>query len=1078
MLEQIMSSIMGSLKDDEDGVIRFVSIMRSMQDDVVKSVSSDVIVIDMAQIASPVQPFMEIISALKPADEVVDKHAYCLQADNLKQFFKTGSSGERMDKIYFEEIFYEKIRYKRTITELIKELTTGKYLILNAQFLSEDSVDILRELEKSKLKSKFVFCFDLTNFETESRKVSDYFTEISMRKNYFDIISNDPKDLSKTSVSQLKDEAEGEEAEEEGEGKGAAAEDEEDELILFGKKLNFDALVNAIHNNRVFLDIDNGKRLCAWVEKNIAKFPFSTFQMRSLYLEMGIMYYYAHMIDEAALYLNYVMEIPFDDETELKALIYISEVFLQKKMGQTAAKYSKLARQKLQTNKNSPYYAISALLDYSISERSTNVTSIEKYNDTLTQLQKHGFMNSYTNVVLIIPWSFVNDPKLREVIRPKIDTAYEIATKTDNQFCLSTVCHWKGIMASFDGKSDEALEWFNKCDQLRVQIGDLDSIIKIRNGLSYEYLVRAEYQKSYMFINDFIAQIEKLSEYTEVILTLKNMAHALVYGHSYDKAYAVLKKMVQFIHIFGLENISYNSFFPEYNDILLYRTLIDLSNEDYILAKINLHNITNNERPITPVEKSILYLVQAIFFAKEGDNAKGCETFEAGLKYFREVEQGQEHRIVFMCYEFALALMKFNDEANANKYFQMGHKLAEEKNLQYYIAPKNVGEYLIHLISREDFPPINIDLDVLAEKAEKDRLVNQFHERLHDYQFLNKIMIYGTEATNLQSYIKTVMQSVFDYAMANSIFVAEKVDGQWKTVFSMTMSEFPAPIPSVWEKFVSKSKKSDLGQLVLDKKRNLFFCNMSRFDFVGGVIISPEETNPLTVNSINILNIALSNIQAQMVMFKQNEHLLYISSTDQLSLLKNRRALQDQLAIEKDRLSRYKAKNKTDYQETIAFLDLDNFKFYNDTYGHEVGDILISSFAALLTKTFRKLDFISRFGGDEFVCILTETSCDQGRAIANRLYKALDAEEHFIPKIEAYLKHKIEVPDNRHLSFSMGLCSNIDIEDRSAIDTVMANADKALYYSKQHGKSSVSLWREVKDKISTDVKSRFEDGIR
>lgn len=1069
--KQILSSIMGDEKEKTAGSIRFINVTKQIEKEICADIDSDINLIDLEKSHSPLSPFLDILSQNPPTDESIDEAAYTLQANTFKSYFKNGLADERIDMISYEEIFYEKIRYRQTIIKLLHKMEPKKYLILNAQRLCEESVEILKEIEKDPISSVIVFCFDLVNFETENKKVSDYFNEISMRKNYFDVIGTESKsDDASLEEQEEKDDENSEKASD----KGDDQNEEKKVLTLAGETLDFDALLNLLHNDRIFLDINNGRNFCDWVERNLTKFPFSTFQMRQLYLEIGIMFYYAQALDEAALYLNYVMEIPFDDETEILALIYIAEVFLQKKMEQTAIKYSKLAKQKLQNNKNSPYYALALMLDYGISVRSTDYAGVDKYNETLAALEKNGFVNSYANVVLVIPWAFVNDPTLREVIRPKIETAFEIAKKIDNQFCLSTVCHWKGIMASFDGKSDDALKWFAQCDELRVQIGDLDSIIKIRNGLSYEYLVRAEYEKSYSYINDFINQIEKMSDYAEVIITLKNMAHALSYGHSYDKAYLVLKKIVQFIHIFGLETVSFNSFFPEYNDILLYKTLIDAWNEDYVLVRINLHNITHNDRPITPVEKSLLYLVQAIMAVKDRKIDEAQKIFSDGIKYYRSVEQGQEHRVVFIYFEFALTLNRYSHKDLAANYYSEGYKIATDKGLKYYTNHKTIDEYNTYLKTRLDFPPMKVDLDVLAEKAEKDRLVNQFHKRLHDYQFLNKIMIYGTEATNLLSYTKQVMQSLFDYAMANSVFLAEKAENSWRIVFSLSMSDFRVPDAAIWDKFISKSKKQDLGQLILDRKQNMYFCNISRFNYTGGVILVPEESNPITVDSLNILNIALSNIQAQIVMFKQNEHLLYISSTDQLSLLKNRRALQDQLSIEHDRLRRYKTKNKSDYQETIAFMDLDNFKFYNDTYGHEVGDLLISSFAKLLTKVFRKLDFIARFGGDEFICILSETSCEQGQAIAQRLYRALDNEEHFIPKIESFLKKKIDVPDNRHLSFSMGLCSNRDIDDFTDMEEVMASADKALYYSKEHGKSCVTLFRDVKSLLDPNVKSRFE----
>ena len=132
--------------------------------------------------------------------------------------------------------------------------------------------------------------------------------------------------------------------------------------------------------------------------------------------------------------------------------------------------------------------------------------------------------------------------------------------------------------------------------------------------------------------------------------------------------------------------------------------------------------------------------------------------------------------------------------------------------------------------------------------------------------------------------------------------------------------------------------------------KNIIFGNISKFGFEGAVIIVPSQNTMFESDDYDIINIAISNLQSHIVMIKQNEHLMFLSSTDQLSQLKNRHALQEQLSIQSEMIRRYNNKRSMHFQMTIIFLDMDNFKFYNDTYGHEAGDLLISKFGELLKK--------------------------------------------------------------------------------------------------------------------------------
>lgn len=75
------------------------------------------------------------------------------------------------------------------------------------------------------------------------------------------------------------------------------------------------------------------------------------------------------------------------------------------------------------------------------------------------------------------------------------------------------------------------------------------------------------------------------------------------------------------------------------------------------------------------------------------------------------------------------------------------------------------------------------------------------------------------------------------------------------------------------------------------------------------------------------------------------------------------------------------------------------------------------------------------------------------------------AKKHFIPELEKLLNKKLDIPENRKLGFSVGIAANSDEDDISDLDTTMTNADKALYYSKQHKKGTVTIWSEIKDKI-------------
>jgi len=108
-----------------------------------------------------------------------------------------------------------------------------------------------------------------------------------------------------------------------------------------------------------------------------------------------------------------------------------------------------------------------------------------------------------------------------------------------------------------------------------------------------------------------------------------------------------------------------------------------------------------------------------------------------------------------------------------------------------------------------------------------------------------------------------------------------------------------------------------------------------------------------------------------------------LSRLDALTGAVNRRAFYDLAGREIARLERYK------HPFTVAYMDIDNFKVVNYRFGHKVGDQLLRSVADTMRKNLRKLDIISRFGGDEFTILLPETGAEVAQAVVSRMRNVL-----------------------------------------------------------------------------------------
>ena len=153
----------------------------------------------------------------------------------------------------------------------------------------------------------------------------------------------------------------------------------------------------------------------------------------------------------------------------------------------------------------------------------------------------------------------------------------------------------------------------------------------------------------------------------------------------------------------------------------------------------------------------------------------------------------------------------------------------------------------------------------------------------------------------------------------------------------------------------------------------------------------------------------------------------------------NRRHMMSLLAVEAARAERGAALS-------LCLADMDNFKEINDTYGHDAGDRALQTLSATLKTILRNTDIAGRYGGDEFMIILPETTVRGAESLAEKLLSAVRETE-------------LRLPDDKHvrLSMSIGIAGLEADRTGENIDSFVKRADDAMYVSKQGGKDRVSI---------------------
>jgi len=180
-----------------------------------------------------------------------------------------------------------------------------------------------------------------------------------------------------------------------------------------------------------------------------------------------------------------------------------------------------------------------------------------------------------------------------------------------------------------------------------------------------------------------------------------------------------------------------------------------------------------------------------------------------------------------------------------------------------------------------------------------------------------------------------------------------------------------------------------------------------------------------------------------------NTQLQELSVRDPLTNLYNRRKFEEFLRYEIIRAERHQ------HGFSVIMIDLDNFKYINDTFGHPIGDMVLKELTAMLTAGLRKGDVLARMGGDEFAIILPETSSVNGLQVANKLHQTLAGKEFELPvgKIRSTASFSL-------VSFP---------EDGKTETEIYSAMDVVLYKAKTHGKNQVMTAESEEDRSMMSI---------
>jgi diguanylate cyclase (GGDEF)-like protein/PAS domain S-box-containing protein len=254
---------------------------------------------------------------------------------------------------------------------------------------------------------------------------------------------------------------------------------------------------------------------------------------------------------------------------------------------------------------------------------------------------------------------------------------------------------------------------------------------------------------------------------------------------------------------------------------------------------------------------------------------------------------------------------------------------------------------------------------------------------------------------------------------------------------------------SQWEAMFEKSELTSVIRQQFEQHKYVQFETVHRRK--DGTTFDVEISGgPQKVNGQNCMFYSARDITQRKLLEEQIQQLAYY---DPLTKLPNRRLLSDRLS------QVMPASRRSGVYGAIIFLDLDNFKPLNDIHGHSIGDLLLVEAAIRLKSCVREMDTVARFGGDEFVIMLSELDMDknasisQANQVAVKILASLSATYKLnIKSNEGYADRIVE----HQCTASIGVA--VFINHENSMEDIIGCADAAMYQAKESGRNQIRVY--------------------
>lgn len=700
----------------------------------------------------------------------------------------------------------------------------------------------------------------------------------------------------------------------------------------------------------------------------------------------------------------------------------------------------------MEQGKNQAYHEAKSLLKKANeAERRSTSDALTFSEDALLLSKKHGFENLTAQAHMRIGRCYWITGAFDRAIT-HLSEAVEMATKLEDYETKAEGLIGLGNVYITMEFTDPALDYYTSALEIAETYKLEEQQSKLFNNLGSLHEELQNYKTALKFYQlSYEKALSNKDDYAVAIAHL-NIGNVYLSLNDQDKAIDGFMK--------ACEHAKQND-----RHLLLAHTYYSLGQ---YYEKLNKHyrSIQELQKGILSAEESKDIYILVRIYLELGKAYRSANNVPSAREYYEKAfELAKKMKSIEFMPKIHKELASFYEE---NELF--------EKSFEHYKAYFNVSEQIAENRRKERIK--NIEFQTQLQDAVKEtntyrKLTNQLEKNVKQMKVLSSIGRSMTATHNVDPIFKTLYDSINDLMTADTLAIgfhnqeSNTIDvdflienHQQQNAFSLSLdNEKSLTVVSFLNKRtiqmndVEKEHKGIIKNISATRGNLMLSAMYAPIIFDGEAIgvfsIQAKHKNAYSETDILLLEtlasylaIAIKNAKHMKSLANLNQRLKTLSESDGLTGIPNRRLFNTTFDL------MWNQSLETQKPFSTLFIDIDDFKAFNDKHGHLIGDEVLVRVAHFLQEYKEEKYFVSRYGGDEFIMLLPNTSIDIATKYAKKLQVALSG-----------LKHGKGI--NQSLKVSIGLATVTPTESMKQ-ETFLKFVDEQLYASKDQGKNSVT----------------------